>query len=195
MAYKIGEFTFDEKEEAEIAKKEQQAVTYIRQNMDFSSPEKVLQIYRQIQEKELFHTVVGISFLEELQSYLVEENLIETESSKESQKESFGDNTRKNKKKNSRKKSFQKAILEKYKKRCGILRLLGVMLLMIVVGMFVVATTSNSPNILNYEEKIQNKYSGWEQELTQREKKLKQEQEKLTRRENALKKAEENQNP
>jgi len=31
------------------------------------------------------------------------------------------------------------------------------MLLMIVVGMFVVATTSNSPNILNYEEKIQNK--------------------------------------
>ena len=83
MAYKIGEFTFDEKEEAEIAKKEQQAVTYIRQNMDFSSPEKVLQIYRQIQEKELFHTVVGISFLEELQSYLIEENLIETESSKE----------------------------------------------------------------------------------------------------------------
>lgn len=60
-------------------------------------------------------------------------------------------------------KSSQKAILEKYKKRCGILRLLCVMLLMIVVGMFVVATTSNSPNILNYEEKIQNKGKNWEE--------------------------------
>ena len=61
-----------------------------------------------------------------------------------------------------RKSSQKKAILEKYKKRCGILRLLCVMLLMIVVGMFVVATTSNSPNILNYEEKIQNKGKNWE---------------------------------
>lgn len=60
-------------------------------------------------------------------------------------------------------KSSQKAILEKYKKRCGILRLLCVMLLMIVVGMFVVAITSNSPNILNYEEKIQNKGKNWEE--------------------------------
>lgn len=65
--------------------------------------------------------------------------------------------------KSSQKKSSQKAILEKYKKRCGILRLLCVMLLMIVVGMFVVATTSNSPNILNYEEKIQNKGKNWEE--------------------------------
>ena len=179
MAYKVGKYTFDGKEEAEIAKKELQAVTYIRQNMDFSSPEKVLQIYLQIQEKELFHTVVGTSFLDELQGYLIEQKLIEDERPKESFKAP----------------SRQKTVPDKYKRRCRILLFLCIMLLLIVVGMFVVAATSNSPNILNYEEKIQDKYSSWEQDLTQREKELKQEQEKLTQRENALGKAEENQTP
>ena len=72
---------------------------------------------------------------------------------------------------------------------------LCITMLVIIVGMFVVAGTSNSPNILNYEEKIQDKYAGWEQDLTEREKELKKSQEKLTERENALKKAEENSTP
>lgn len=179
MAYKVGDFSFNDKEEAKVAQKELQAVTYIRQNMDFSSPEKVLQIYLQIQEKALFHTVVGNSFLEELRNYLADKQLLEEEPSRE--------NPKREKRRN--------AVLEKYKKRCKLLTFLCITMLVIIVGMFVVAGTSNSPNILNYEEKIQDKYAGWEQDLTEREKELKKSQEKLTERENALKKAEENSTP
>ena len=38
-----------------------------------------------------------------------------------------------------------------------------------VIGMFYISTTINSPTILNYEQEILNKYSSWEQELTERE--------------------------
>ena len=38
-----------------------------------------------------------------------------------------------------------------------------------VIAMFVVAFTSDNPNVLNYENSILNKYSAWEQELTERE--------------------------
>jgi hypothetical protein len=35
--------------------------------------------------------------------------------------------------------------------------------------MFVIAINSNQPNILNYQRVLQNRYAGWEQELTDRE--------------------------
>jgi hypothetical protein len=50
-----------------------------------------------------------------------------------------------------------------------VLLVLCITLLLCVIGMFYVNSTINSPTILNYEEKILDKYSAWEQELTQRE--------------------------
>ncbi len=42
--------------------------------------------------------------------------------------------------------------------------------MVIVIGaMFAIALKSDVPNILNYREAIVNEYSEWEQELTQRE--------------------------
>ena len=53
------------------------------------------------------------------------------------------------------------------------LLVLCITLLLCVIGMFYVSTTINSPTILNYEEKLIDKYSSWEQDLTEREKALK----------------------
>lgn len=43
-----------------------------------------------------------------------------------------------------------------------------------ILGMFYVNSTINSPNILNYEQKLLDKYSSWEQDLTEREEALRQ---------------------
>lgn len=56
-----------------------------------------------------------------------------------------------------------------FKKRYQIAFFTSVVLLLCVIGMFIVSSTSNSPNILNYETKLINKYEQWEQELEQRE--------------------------
>jgi len=50
---------------------------------------------------------------------------------------------------------------------------LNVILALIVIGMFAVSYTAGSTNILNYEERIVNKYAEWELELTEREEALK----------------------
>ena len=50
-----------------------------------------------------------------------------------------------------------------------LLLVLCITLLLCVIGMFYVNSTINSPTILNYEEELLNKYSSWEQELTERE--------------------------
>ena len=42
-----------------------------------------------------------------------------------------------------------------------------------VIGMFIVASTSDSSTIINYENKLIDKYAAWEQELDEREAALK----------------------
>ena len=37
--------------------------------------------------------------------------------------------------------------------------------LSIIIAMFIITLNSKNPNILNYEQTIQNKYATWEQEL------------------------------
>lgn len=59
--------------------------------------------------------------------------------------------------------------LVKLKKINTFLKAICIGLVLCIIGMFYVNSTINSPTILNYEEEIINKYSAWEQELTERE--------------------------
>ena len=45
--------------------------------------------------------------------------------------------------------------------------------------MFLIASTSGQTTILNYEKKIQDRYAKWEQDLTQREKAIREEEQEL----------------
>ncbi|MCR4693811.1 MAG: hypothetical protein K5773_00625 [Pseudobutyrivibrio sp.] len=53
-----------------------------------------------------------------------------------------------------------------------VLLVVCVTLLICVLGMFYVNSTINSPTILNYEEKIQDEYASWAQELAEKEQAL-----------------------
>ena len=46
------------------------------------------------------------------------------------------------------------------------------LLVIMVVFMFAITLTSDSPTILDYEKKIVNRYEAWEQELDAREQEL-----------------------
>ena len=55
------------------------------------------------------------------------------------------------------------------KKQIHLLMALCITMAIIIVGMFVINATSTHPTVLNYEEKLIDKYAGWEKELTERE--------------------------
>ena len=50
--------------------------------------------------------------------------------------------------------------------------LINVVLVLLVAGMVVIAWNSDAPNIVNYRQAVVNEYSEWEQELTERERKV-----------------------
>ena len=57
--------------------------------------------------------------------------------------------------------------------------ILNIFLITIVIAMFFIASTSESDNIINYKRNITNRYSAWDQELTEREKEVRKKEKEL----------------
>ncbi len=68
--------------------------------------------------------------------------------------------------------------LRKRKSSLRLSRILNVFFLLVVIGMLVITLADNQPNILNYENKILDKYAQWEMELEEREAQLKEKERK-----------------
>lgn len=66
-------FAYEDPEEGEKAKKELQAVMYIRDSMDWSDRKKVFALYQRMVTTGMFVTTVGQSFLRDIQNFLTEQ--------------------------------------------------------------------------------------------------------------------------
>ena len=172
--YEVGGFLFLNESEAIRAKKELEGVKYIRGKVDMEQPQKVLEIYNRMITENMFSTVVGISYLRDLQEYLTSIAYIKKEdlrpipvvhpNAEKQMKEVL------EKEKQKRKKVKEQNISNtEQKRRYQISFWANIVLLVCVIFMFIISATSNHPNILNYETKLINRYSAWEQELNERE--------------------------
>ncbi|MCR5416380.1 MAG: hypothetical protein K6E79_06270 [Pseudobutyrivibrio sp.] len=191
--YNIGGVIFNDEASAKKAAKELKVVEYILGQLKTADEDDVLKVYNKLLDQNLFTTEVGISFLEQLRTNLlssgkfsadqirdVQKSTEETISNepKEIFKEDISDIKEEkkiaDKKIGKKTKSSKKEPVDSQVKRLRIanrfLIVACIALLLCVLGMFYVSTTINSPTILNYEEKIVDKYSSWEQQLTEREK-------------------------
>ena len=56
---------------------------------------------------------------------------------------------------------------------------INILLVVLVLAMFVITLKSDNPNILNYRQAITNEYASWEQELTERENKVREKEQML----------------
>lgn len=212
MAYKIGDFVFNTEEEAQEAKKEVQAIQYIMKQIDREDPKALLNVYQQMIQKDMFHTILGLAFLSDVREKLLAseeiapENIPDLPQKNESEevddKESLEydrkegaagissrmeDGIRSGKQQDPEEKKDcikkgdrdSKGMARVYKKRCQVLSFLCITMFCIIVGMFAISLTNQNPTILDYEEKLINKYAGWEEELNQREKELAEREEAL----------------
>ncbi|SFI00327.1 hypothetical protein SAMN04487830_11728 [Pseudobutyrivibrio sp. OR37] len=209
--YNIGGYIFDDENKAKKAAKELKQVEYILAQIKDLDENGVLTVYKKLLKQRLFSTEIGMSFLSQLRQNLVgsgvftEEEVPEvytieqSEPSKPTQvpkeeKTSTEEVTPKEKpdKKPKAKKekadksivsSSDQAIIKRLKLINRILLVLCITLLLCVIGMFFVNSTINSPTILDYEDKILDEYSSWEQELSQREQDLNEREKALTEKE------------
>ena len=194
--YEAGGFVFRTKKEAELAQREIEGTKYLRQKLDMENPNAVFSIYQNLIEQDLFETPVGYCFLKELRDYLLmipaisnEEVLAipirypqTEEEEKKQKKEQTKEEQRKERqreKEKAKNKKEQKKEGKNYKGRCQFFMVTSLILLISVVSMLLLAATSDNVNILNYENKLIDKYSSWEQELEEREQAVKEQEQAL----------------
>ena len=178
--YTVEGFSFADEQLAEQAGKELEGIKYIKSRTDMENPEMMLEVYRKMLEEDLFETPVGLCFLKELQESLRTnprtrgEEIADIPIGRENavQKEKEPEQPKKQREGEPEKKV---KLIEKhinYKRRYRMFLALSIVLLIIVASMFAITLTSNSPNILNYENEIINKYEDWEHQLEEREEEL-----------------------
>ena len=178
QVYVVEGFAFTSEKEAELAKKEREGIRYVKEKMNMSNPEPVLKLYNKMVKEKTFTTAVGYAYLFDLQEYLrtnlqiMDEEILPIEIVHPTLQESLWEEKQKHQaklqevKKKAAKKSVADAGLQnKYK----LSLLVNLILAISVIGMFIISATSSHPTILNYEKELVNRYSVWEQELTERE--------------------------
>ncbi|MDD6038141.1 MAG: hypothetical protein PUD20_05025 [bacterium] len=165
-------FQFDDIDLLHEAKKEAEGVRYVRERMDFDSPEKVLKVYDRMLEQNMFRTPVGQVFLREVQDYLysmpqvaneqihpIQVKIPEKTAQKDTEKDARLDMSTKRK--------FRTSVI------------INVVLAAMIVVMFAIALSSSHPTILNYENKLIDRYSEWEHSLEEREQEIRQKEREL----------------
>ena len=179
-SYVVDGFSFSSEAEWEHAKKELEGIKYVRGKLDMDHPEQVLQFYNKMVDEKLFVTAVGMAYLADLREYLMSIPYISDEEihpiyvahpavdaaikeQKQIQKEKVEEV------KNTAKKAVTAATNGSVERKFQISFFLNIILAVCVLLMFAISATSSHPNILNYETELVNRYSVWEQELTERE--------------------------
>lgn len=135
----------------EAEKKELEGIQYIQEKNDMNDMKKVLALYNKLTERELFHTQTGIAFMEQLR-----ERLIASPEIKNQDIRGYKEDARK-----------EKENLYKYKYYNSLI--INIILAVALILGFFITTNSKNVNILNYENRLIDKYSAWEEQLKERE--------------------------
>lgn len=171
----VSGFQFDNAEEAQAARQEQLNIETLKNRIDLTNEENMLSLYCKLAEKRVFKTPVGFQFLGEFRDFLTGNLKMEEEKLPviyvppargiprvQQEQLEFLQNE-------SRQFDIQK---RKYLITIGVL-------IFIVVAMFAITVLNPNVGYINTENKILNRYAGWEEELTRREAKIREREAEL----------------
>ena len=167
-------YSFTDENMAKQARTAAEGVQYVKARTDMSKPDQVFNVYHRLLQQRMFQTPVGYAYLKELQDYLktipgirnedirpipIADNLVVSDTRGISERWSRR--------------------LEKEQNRLRMSMVANFAFVVSILIMFLITATSGQTTILNYEKKIQDRYAQWEQQLTQREKAIREEEQEL----------------
>ena len=167
-------YSFTNENMAKQARTEAEGVRYVKARTDMSKPDQVFNVYHKLLQQRMFQTPVGYAYLKELQEYLktipgirnedirpipVADHLVVSDTRGISERWSRR--------------------LEKEQNKLRMSMVANFAFVVSILLMFLITATSGQTTILNYEKKIQDRYAHWEQQLTQREKAIREEEQEL----------------
>lgn len=187
--FNVDGFLFEDEETAQIARKEEEGIRFIKQRTALDNPEVVLKLYKKLLDQELFVTPVGIRFLTELQNillssvYIARDEIppIPVKATEVAEKEETVKAVEAVKKVN---KKVDAKVGGDYHKPFLVASFCAIVLAVAIIGMFVInAISGNNVNIINYREQLLDEYSSWEAELKTEEERLQRWEDTLEERE------------
>ena len=184
--YQVEGYAFETKEQEHTAKHEVEIIGYIRKNTRMDDPDIVLALYNKLVLKEIFVTPVGYDFLHRLQEYLYtipyirREDILpitvyEPEGMVSKEKRSKEEIKQKKKRQKNKEHVVSK---NRRKKNRDYQKLFHISTFFAVVFALGIIVT-----ILNYENKVIDKYEIWEKQLDERESQLEERELRLTEQE------------
>lgn len=157
---------FNSEAELADAKKENEAIEYLKSRTDMNDAGMVLKLYNKLIERKLISTPIGVDFLNELRSNITASGIITENKLKPVPEIKKAAKVRQTKKKTS-------PLVLKLRRQNYVLKLVVIILASLVIGMFIIVLTGKlSPIRAVYEEQILNEYSSWQQDLTKKEKEV-----------------------
>lgn len=162
----LDNYLFSSAAEFELAQKEKQKVQYLEEHTDYRSLDSVVLLYKKLIDQTVFQTPVGYDYLNKLHYYLVSKGISsETLPGIPVYSMRLSRNVKDSGKGS---KLVQRQMASKTK-WLRISVVINIVLAILVATMFVITLKSDNPNIINYEKALINKYSAWEQEISDRE--------------------------
>ena len=174
----VGGYEFLSENDAQKAEMDLSKIRLLNTRVKASRPSDIKAVYEKAIENKIFKTPVGWGYLIGLREKLIEsgipeEDIIPIPLNVSMTRHSALENLT----------VAQRIRVEKPKRNLEFKRVFPIVLnvfLIILVGvMFFIAATGENDNIINYKSNITNRYSSWEQDLTERERKVREVEKKL----------------
>lgn len=180
----VGNYLFTNIADADQARIEQEKINRLKDKLKGADTKLLYNVYNKSIEARTFRTPIGYDFMREYKEYL--DNAPDTpgevlpvplyttfEHSSSNNFERQVNFERQEKVRRAEKKKEDSAVA------LYVSIFANVILVILIIVMFILLNTSDSPTILNYKEKVIDQYSEWEMELKNREQAVKEKEQNL----------------
>ncbi|MBP3602909.1 MAG: hypothetical protein J6J79_02025 [Lachnospiraceae bacterium] len=171
-------YRFGSEKDAKTAEEEIKLARYFETRMTGKSGRNRLAVYDQLLDKKVFRTPLGWEYLRHLQEELQSLGISEEEIRPIPMYMTFvhdAEDADRTPVRERIRPARPKSRVNKY----HVSVLINIILVIMVIAMFAITLNSDNPNILNYKNNIINQYASWEQELTERENKVREKENSL----------------
>lgn len=179
--YQVDGYLFISKEDRDLALEEKQKIDYFEEKTKGKNKTMLLNLYDSILDQKLFKTPVGLEYLRKLREELIADGYEESQIRPIPLYRNYSYKTGEEIDVSYVKRRVKPS--DRGEKKAGYLQIsvcFNLLLTLLVITMFVITMKSDNPNILNYKKQILNEYASWEQELTERENRVREKEQELS---------------
>ena len=176
----VNGYCFGSLQDAKEARNESQTIAYFKEKTRGRTAGNLLALYDKLLDEKVFKTPVGWEYLKQLQEEILKSDISPDQVRPITLYTGFTYRVQEDAHKAAIRQA--EAIAQRKEKKDYRFRVslcVNFLLAVLVAGMFLITLKSDNPNILNYKQVLTNQYASWEQNLTERENRIREKEQEL----------------